>query len=100
MIDTRAIRLRWEADGSKRDERGKRLFAASGARAAGWGASVLWPRSLGSRGHMRRVQQRALAIVEGRVAEAGRRNRHTAQGLPITPRHGTKETNRKPRVFA
>src|ERR1700750_537138 len=37
MIDTRAIRMRWEADGSKRDERGQRLFAASEARAAGWG---------------------------------------------------------------
>ena len=37
MIDTQAIRLRWELDGSKRDERGKRLFAASEARAAGWG---------------------------------------------------------------
>ena len=37
MIDTQAIRLRWDADGSKRDERGKRLFAASEARAAGWG---------------------------------------------------------------
>ncbi len=37
MIDRQAIRLRWEADGSKRDERGKRLFAASEARAAGWG---------------------------------------------------------------
>jgi hypothetical protein len=35
MIDTYAIRLRWKADGSKRDERGKRLFAASEARAAG-----------------------------------------------------------------
>ena len=29
--------MRWEADGSKRDERGQRLFAASEARAAGWG---------------------------------------------------------------
>jgi hypothetical protein len=37
MIDTRAIRMRWEVDGSKRDERGQRLFAASEARAAGWG---------------------------------------------------------------
>jgi hypothetical protein len=37
MIDWRAIRRRWEADGSKRDERGRRLFAASEARAAGWG---------------------------------------------------------------
>src|SRR5208337_3211230 len=37
MIDWQAIRRRWEADGSKRDERGRRLFAASEARAAGWG---------------------------------------------------------------
>src|SRR5208283_1586002 len=37
MIDWQAIRQRWEADGSKRDERGRRLFAASEARAAGWG---------------------------------------------------------------
>jgi hypothetical protein len=37
MIDWRAIRQRWEADDSKRDERGRRLFAASEARAAGWG---------------------------------------------------------------
>ena len=37
MIDTQAIRQRWDADGSKRDERGRRLFAASEARAAGWG---------------------------------------------------------------
>jgi Rhodopirellula transposase DDE domain len=37
MIDKEAIRLRWEADGSKRDERGRRLFAASEVRAAGWG---------------------------------------------------------------
>jgi hypothetical protein len=27
MIDTRAIRLRWDADGSKRDERGKRVVS-------------------------------------------------------------------------
>src|SRR6201997_1367880 len=37
MIDRDAIRLRWEGDGSKRDERGRRLFAASEVRAAGWG---------------------------------------------------------------
>jgi Rhodopirellula transposase DDE domain len=36
-IDSQAIRLRWEADGAKRDERGKRLFAASEVRAAGYG---------------------------------------------------------------
>jgi hypothetical protein len=37
MIDAQAIRQRWEADGSKRDERGRRLFAASEVRAAGRG---------------------------------------------------------------
>jgi Rhodopirellula transposase DDE domain len=37
MIDRQAIRRRWDADGSKRDERGRRLFAASEVRAAGWG---------------------------------------------------------------
>ena len=37
MIDRVGIRQRWEADGSKRDERGRRVFAASEARAAGHG---------------------------------------------------------------
>jgi hypothetical protein len=37
MIDRLGIRQRWEADGSKRDERGRRVFAASEARAAGRG---------------------------------------------------------------
>src|SRR3974377_2571001 len=37
MIERDGIRVRWEADGSKRDERGRRLFAASEVRAAGRG---------------------------------------------------------------
>ena len=37
MVDLEGIRRRWEADGSKRDERGRRVFAASETRAAGWG---------------------------------------------------------------
>jgi len=37
MIDRARIEQRWEADGSKRDERGRRVFAASEARAAGRG---------------------------------------------------------------
>jgi hypothetical protein len=40
MIDRRGIEQRWEADGSKRDERGRRVFAASEARAAGYGGVV------------------------------------------------------------
>jgi Rhodopirellula transposase DDE domain len=37
MIDTQAIRQRWDAVGLKLDERGRRLFAAGEARAAGRG---------------------------------------------------------------
>ena len=37
MIDTQAIRKRWDSVGSKLDERGRRVFAAGEARAAGWG---------------------------------------------------------------
>ena len=37
MADIQAIRRRWELDGSKRDELGRRLFAASETRVAGWG---------------------------------------------------------------
>ena len=37
MIERAGIEQRWEADGSKRDERGRRVFAASEARAAGRG---------------------------------------------------------------
>ncbi len=37
MINENAIRQRWEAVGSKLDERGRRLFAAAEARSAGWG---------------------------------------------------------------
>jgi len=37
MIDRQAIRNRWETVGAKLDERGRRVFAAGEARAAGWG---------------------------------------------------------------
>jgi len=37
MIDRKAIRQRWNAVGSKLDERGRRLFAAGEVHAAGWG---------------------------------------------------------------
>src|SRR6202162_1618221 len=37
MIDKDAIRQRWDAVGSKLDERGQRWFAAVEVRAAGWG---------------------------------------------------------------
>src|SRR5262249_8663141 len=59
MIDKDAIRMRWEADGSKRDERGQRLFAASEARAA---ASRLWPRS---RAYRASGSQRVMPRLDG-----------------------------------
>src|ERR1700704_5846365 len=37
MVDRPAIRRRWEAVGSKLDERGRRMFAAGEALVAGWG---------------------------------------------------------------
>jgi hypothetical protein len=37
MIDKKSIRKRWNAVGSKLDERGQRVFAAGEVRAAGWG---------------------------------------------------------------
>ena len=37
MIDRQAIRLRWDAIGSKLDEHGRRLFAAAEVQAAGYG---------------------------------------------------------------
>ena len=37
MIDTQAIRERWNAVGCKLDERGRRVFASGEVRAAGWG---------------------------------------------------------------
>jgi len=61
MIDCQAIRKRWEAAGSKLDERGRRVFAAEEVRAAGWGGleavseitglarSTIGPRPEGSR---------------------------------------------------
>src|SRR5271166_6357725 len=47
MIDEGAIRQRWEAIGSKLDERGRRLFAACEVRTAGWGGLALVSRIAG-----------------------------------------------------
>ena len=37
MVDKHGIKLRWDAVGSKLDERGRRLFAAAEVEAAGYG---------------------------------------------------------------
>ena len=63
MIDENAIRQRWEAVGSKLDERGRRLFAAGEARSAGWGGLAALSKITGlarstiNRGKLRLVRQ-------------------------------------------
>jgi hypothetical protein len=47
MIDDEGIRYRWETVGAKLDERGRRLFAASEVRSAGWGALAVVSRITG-----------------------------------------------------
>ena len=47
MIDEDAIRQRWEAVGSRLDERGRRLFAAGEVRSAGWGGLAVVSRITG-----------------------------------------------------
>ena len=47
MIDEDAIRIRWDAVGSKLDERGRRLFAAGEVRTAGWGGLAVVARITG-----------------------------------------------------
>src|SRR5580692_7145064 len=57
-IDTGAIGLRWKADGPKRDERGKRLFAASEARTCRFP-----PRSLSSEVRLLGARNVGVAVV-------------------------------------
>ena len=86
MIDTYAIRLRWKADGSKRDERGKRLFAASEARAAGWGgvAAVAEITGLARSRIIRGLKDLdGPALEPGRVRRAGG-GRHTVTATDST----------------
>jgi hypothetical protein len=74
MIDKEAIRWRWEADGSKRDERGRRLFAASETRAAGRGGLAAVSRITGlARSTIGRGAKDldALPLVRGRVRREG-----------------------------
>ena len=81
MIDTQAIRLRWEADGAKRDERGKRLFAASEARAAGWGGVAAVAEITGL---ARSRIIRGLKDIDAPALEPGRVRRDGGGRLAIT----------------
>jgi hypothetical protein len=74
MIDEGAIRQRWEAIGSKLDERGRRLFAACEVRSAGWGGLALVSKITGlARSTINRGEDDldAEALAKGRVRRAG-----------------------------
>jgi Rhodopirellula transposase DDE domain len=86
MIDYRAIRRRWEADGSNRDERGRRLFAASEARASGWGGVA----SVSSiTGLARSTIGRGLKDLDARPLAAGRVRREGGGPRPLTETDAT-----------
>ena len=76
-IDTHGIRLRWEADGSKRDERGKRLFTASEVRAAGYGGLAAVSRITGV---ARSTIERGLDDLDAPPLPAGRVRREGGGG--------------------
>ncbi|MDI1285168.1 MAG: ISAzo13 family transposase [Reyranella sp.] len=86
MIDKQAIRRRWDADGSKRDERGRRLFAASETRAAGWGGLVAVSEISGL---ARSTIERGLKDLDGPALSAGRMRRDGGGPRPLTKRDPT-----------
>jgi hypothetical protein len=74
MIDELAIRQRWEAIGSKLDERGRRLFAACEVRSAGWGGLALVSKITGlARSTINRGEDDldVEPLAKGRVRRAG-----------------------------
>ena len=74
MIDINGIKARWDADGRKRDERGRRLFAASKVRAAGHGALTVVSEITGlARSTINRGEDDldAEAASDGRVRRSG-----------------------------
>jgi hypothetical protein len=86
MIDKQAIGRRWDADGSKRDERGRRLFAASETRAAGWGGLVAVSEISGL---ARSTIERGLKDLDGPAPSAGRIRRDGGGPRPLTKRDPT-----------
>ena len=75
MIDEDAIRTRWDAVGSKLDERGRRLFAAGEVRTAGWGGLAVVSRITGlARSTINRGEDdldAAEPFAKGQVRRAG-----------------------------
>src|SRR5208337_5692298 len=86
MIEADEIRPRREADGSKRDKRGKSVFAASGARTAGWGgvAAVAEITGLARSRIIRGLKDLdGPALEPGRIRRAGG-GRHTVTATDST----------------
>ena len=84
MIDTQAIRQRWEAVGSKLDERGRRVFAAGEVRAAGCGglAAVSEITGLARSTIGRGLEDLDAAPLPGRVRRKGGGRRHLSSRDP------------------
>lgn len=85
MIDEDAIRYRWETVGSKLDERGRRLFAASEVRTAGWGGLAAVSRITGlARSTINRGEDdlNAAPLRPGRVRRAGGGRKTVAENDP------------------
>ena len=82
-VDTQGIRLRWEADGSKRDERGKRPFAASEVSAAGYGGLAAVSRITGI---ARSTINRGEDDLDLAPLPAGRVRREGGGGKPLIER--------------
>jgi hypothetical protein len=86
MIDMQAIRQRWIADGSKRDERGRRLFAASEVRAAGWGGLAAVS---GITGLARSTIERGLKDLDAPPLAPGQVRREGGGPRPLIERDAT-----------
>ena len=86
MIDRRGIQQRWEADGAKRDERGRRMFAASEARAAGRGGVAAVSQITGL---ARSTIGRGLKDLDAPCLPHGRVRRAGGGGRPLTERDPT-----------
>ena len=97
MIDTQAIRHRWEADGSKRDERGRRLFAASEVRAVGWGGLAAVSSITGL---ARSTIERGLKDLDAAPLPKGQIRREGGGPRPLTERDPTLRADLKRLVEA
>src|SRR5215470_9764495 len=85
MIDEAAIQLRWDAVGSRLDERGRRLFAAAEVRTAGWGGLAIVAKITGlARSTINRGEKDldAQPLPKGRVRRSGGGRRSVCENDP------------------